>query len=184
MSVETLTYIVISGIIALILALFQYLHKTKRNRLQLLFTFLRFLTYFCVLLLIMNPKLDKISFQNQKPSLVVAIDNSSSVEHLGYGDKVKDFVNAIKRNEALNDKFGIDYYTFSDKLNASDSLDFKTRRTDVSKVFKELQQVYKNSIAPVLLITDGNQTYGTDYEFTSKNFKNPVFSVILGDTIT
>ena len=36
----------------------------------------------------------------------------------------------------------------------------------------------------MILISDGNQTYGSDYEFTSSKYKQPIYSVILGDTTT
>ena len=36
----------------------------------------------------------------------------------------------------------------------------------------------------MLLITDGNQTYGNDYQYTASNYKQPIYPIILGDTIT
>ena len=35
-----------------------------------------------------------------------------------------------------------------------------------------------------MLITDGNQTYGNDYQFSFNNYKQPIYPIILGDTIT
>ena len=94
---ETLLYIILSGIIALLLALFQYLYKSKTSKLNMLFAFLRFITYFSVLLLIINPKFDKTTFYNEKPNLVVAVDNSSSVKHLKQDRKAQEFIDIINR---------------------------------------------------------------------------------------
>jgi hypothetical protein len=39
-----------------------------------------------------------------------------------------------------------------------------------------------NDLTPTILITDGNQTLGTDYEFQSRILKNPIYPVAVGDT--
>ena len=83
MQTETLTYILLSGIIALVLALFQYiLNNKKRTRLHWLLSSLRFLSIFAVLLLLVNPKFDSVSFFDEKANLVIAVDNSESVAFL------------------------------------------------------------------------------------------------------
>ena len=184
MAIETLLYIILSGIIALLLALFQYLYKSKASKLNMLFAFLRFLTYFSVLLLIINPKFDKTTFYNEKPNLVVAIDNSSSIKHLNQDKKAQILIDAIQSNKELTDKFNLDFYSFGNDISSSDSINFDKNRTNISKVFSSLQQVYQDAVAPTLLITDGNQTYGNDYEFTVNKYNQPVYPIILGDTIT
>ncbi len=184
MATETLLYIILSGIIALLLALFQYVYKTKATKLNMLFAFLRFITYFSILLLIINPKFDKTTFYDEKPNLVVAVDNSSSIKHLKQGDKAQSFIDAIYSNKELTDKFNIDFYSFGNDISSSDSIKFDKNRTNISKVFSNLQQVYRGTVAPTLIITDGNQTYGNDYEFTASKYNQPVYPIILGDTIT
>ena len=39
---------------------------------------------------------------------------------------------------------------------------------------------YIEKIAPIILITDGNQTIGTSYEFL--NTKQPIYPIVIGDT--
>ncbi len=180
----TILFIILSGIIALLLALFQYVYRSKINRLNLIFTFLRFVTYFAIFLLIFNPKFDKINYYNEKPNLVIAVDNSNSIEYLGYKDQVEFKLDDIKNNEDLNNTFNIEYYSFGNELKNLDTIGFTDPRTNISEVFSKLNQVYKNSISPTVLITDGNQTYGYDYEFSARNYTQPIYSVMLGDTIT
>ena len=185
MSSETLIYIILAGIIALGLALFQYFTKNKSmSKLNMLFSFLRFLSVFAVLLLIINPSFDQIKIAIEKPNLIVAIDNSSSVSHLKQDRSVLEFVENIKNNNDLKNKFNINYYTFGESLNVSDSITFSDKQTNISKAFTQLNQVYKQTTSPTLLVTDGNQTYGNDYQFSSNSYKQPVYSIILGDTIT
>ena len=42
--------------------------------------------------------------------------------------------------------------------------------------------MYANQVAPIVLLSDGNQTYGTDYSFISNFVKQPIYPVILGDS--
>jgi len=184
MQTETLIYIIFAGITALLLALFQYIYKSNRTKLNVLFAGLRFVSIFAVLLLLINPKFEKVTYVNVKPSLVVAVDNSESIQHLNQISNANQLINALKNNTPLNDKFDLDYYAFGDAFKKTDSFNFNASQTNLASVFKDLSQVYKNTVAPTILITDGNQTFGNDFIYASENFGQAVFPVILGDTIT
>lgn len=182
---ETLLYIILAAIIALLLAVFQYIYKKKSmSKLNMLFTFLRFLTIFSVLLLLINPSFDQISLSTIKPNLVLAVDNSSSIRHLKQDKKTTDLVNRLRNSKALNNKFNVEYYTFGQSLKTSDSITFSDKQTNLYQAFTQLTQIYKQTTSPTLLITDGNQTYGNDYQFVSNSYNQPIYPIILGDTIT
>lgn len=183
MLTETVLYIILAGILALLLALFQYKYKVKSmSKLYMLFTFLRFLTIFSILLLLINPKFEQLKLTTEKPKLLVAVDNSNSIIQLEQSENAKEALQVIRSNSELNKKFDIEYYNFGKSLNTTDSLTFKEKQTDISSVLNELQNIYKDNIAPTILITDGNQTFGNDYEFSTYN--QPVYPIILGDTTT
>lgn len=184
MSSESLLYIILAGVAALLIVLFQYLYKSPKSNLNKIFAFLRFITIFSILLLLINPKFEQTKLYNEKPNLIVAIDNSESILYLKQDQKVNQLLNTIKQNASLNDNFNIEYYAFGKELRTGDSLNFNENQTDIASVFKDLSQIHKHNVAPTLLITDGNQTYGKDYEFASLQYKQPVFPIILGDTIT
>lgn len=150
----------------------------------MLFSFLRFLSIFALLLLIINPKFKQKSYYSEKPILTIAVDNSSSVAELGYDEKVTSILNELKNSKELQNKFEIDAYTFSKELKESDSVNFAGSQTNISKALKDINKLYKDAIAPTILITDGNQTYGNDYQFLSSKIKQPIFPVIAGDTTT
>ncbi|EDP95840.1 VWA domain-containing protein [Kordia algicida OT-1] len=150
----------------------------------MLFSFLRFLSVFALLLLIINPKFKQKSYYTEKPVLTIAVDNSSSVAELGYDAKVKTVLENLKNSQELQDKFEIDTYTFSRDLKESDSINFTGSQTNIGKALKDINNLYKDAIAPTILITDGNQTYGNDYQFLSSKIKQPIFPVIAGDTTT
>mgnify|MGYP001826994947 CR=1 FL=1 len=183
MQTETLLYIIISGILALFIALFQYRYKTKnRSQLTMLFTFLRFLTIFTLLLLIVNPKIEQVKVYNEKPNLVIASDNSSSIQHLGKQEELKNVFYSLTSNESLKNKFNIVSYIFDEALKPSDTLSFQGKQTNISKTLVELSKIYKGSNSPTVIISDGNQTYGNDYEFIGRNYNQSIYPIIVGDT--
>ncbi|WP_323788945.1 VWA domain-containing protein [Psychroserpens sp.] len=185
MQTDTITYIIISGILALVLALFQYIFKSKKTtKIYWLLAFLRFVSIFSILLLLINPKFDKLSFYDEKPNLIVAIDNSESINYLKQSQNTSDLIESLKQNQELKANFNLEFYTFGKSVNQSDSLGFNEKQSNIAQVFGRLSEVYNNSVSPTVLITDGNQTYGYDYEFMTKRYKQAIFPVILGDTTT
>ncbi|WP_299381533.1 VWA domain-containing protein [uncultured Lacinutrix sp.] len=183
MSSETLIYIILAGIIALLLALFQYKYKAKgASKKNALFAFFRFLSIFGVLLLLINPKFEQVNVYNEKPNLVVAIDNSNSIKYFNQEENVTSVVKRIKEDKTLKDKFNIDVFSFGNTLNASDSLSFTEHQTNIDKAFKELGQVYKRTVSPTIIISDGNQTYGNDYEYAANKYNQPIYPIVVGDT--
>jgi hypothetical protein len=183
MQTSTLIYIIIAGIAALLLALFQYIYKSKlRTNLRYALFGLRAVTIFAILLLLINPKLQSLTYFNEKPDLVLAVDNSESISYLGQGENALSTFKQIISNEDLKNRFNLHSYSFGKDLNSGDSLRFNEGQSNISKAFKQLGEIYSNSTAPVILVTDGNQTYGADYSYSSKDISQPVFPVILGDS--
>lgn len=185
MQTATITYIIISGIVALLLALFQYGYKSKlKGKRKWLLTALRFITYASVFLLLINPKFDSVTYYNVKPNLIVAVDNSESITYLEQDKPTSEFINSLKNSKDLNDNFNLEFYTFGKNINTTDSLSFNEKQSNIALIFQRLSEVYNNSTSPTLLISDGNQTYGNDYAYLNKHYKQPIFPIILGDTTT
>ena len=184
MNSQTIIFIVISGIIALLLALFQYIYKSKKSKVKLWLAVLRFVSIFAILLLLVNPKFEAVSYYEEKPNLVIALDNSESVAYLKQDEKAKTaFQNLISSTE-LQNKFNIKTFKFGKNVQSSiDSFYFNERQTNISGFFKNYNELYKNTISPVILISDGNQTIGNDYKYIVKK-NQPVYPIILGDTST
>ena len=182
MNTQTLVLILFSGLLALFIALFQYVYKSKRSKITWSLVFLRFLSIFCILLLIVNPKFKSVSYFEEKPNLVVAIDDSESISYLKQDEKAKVLFDKLNNNAQLQDKFNIERFSFGADVSSSDSLNFKASQSNISNFFKNYNELYKNSNAPVVLITDGNQTIGKDYQYISQKNKQPIFPIILGDT--
>ncbi len=183
MQIETIVLIIVACIIALVIALYQYMYGAKnRSNRNLFLAFIRFLSIFTLLILLINPTFKKTTYYSENPTLVVAIDNSQSIKYLEQDQRVTKFVKQIKENEVLNTNFDIKYYTFSEKVKDSLNLTFDQKQTNISNALKSLGQIYKNTIAPTVLLTDGNQTYGKDYGYSSSKSKQAIYPVVFGDT--
>ena len=178
----TILYIVLVAIIAFVMAFFQYFYKPKnRNKENILLALLRGLAFFSILLLLINPKMKSKKLDNILPVLNVVLDNSASISYAKQQNAVKGLKDKINSNAQLNEKFIINYYSFSDDLYPLDSLSFDKTKTNISKTLKSLASVNNDRISPTVLISDGNQTFGSSYEFYNSN--QPIYSVVVGDTI-
>lgn len=183
MTAQTVLYIVIAGVAAFALAVFMYGYKTKYNRsLSWLFGILRFVTLFSLFLLLINPKFKSETFTVEKPKLPVLVDASTSIISLNQEENVRSLLERIQNNEALHDKFDVSFFGFGNEFGTLDSVSFSAKQTNIDKAFKTTEDLFKNEVAPTILISDGNQTFGSDYEFSSLTFSNPIYPIIVGDS--
>ncbi|TPN89324.1 VWA domain-containing protein [Aquimarina algicola] len=183
MQTQTILLIIVAFVISLLVALFQYIYKSEqRKKNSFFFASLRFLSVFALLLLLINPTFKQNTYFVEKPTLVVAVDNSSSIQHLDQEKFVGQFVQELDDNETLKERFDLKYYSFSDKLNDSLHLSFDQKQTNIAQALEELDQIYKNTTAPIVLLTDGNQTYGRDYQYSTNGHKQNLYPVVSGDT--
>ena len=174
-------HIALAVLISMFIAAFQYLYKSKnKSNTKLILFVLRFLAIFLLLLLLINPKIKKNKLEVIKPSFVVLTDNSKSIDNLKQSNRIISFVDEIKKDSELNDKFKIDYYTFSDDISVGDSLSFDKTSTNIYKSIRSIDKIYKSAIAPIILITDGNQTFGNNYSNIKLN--QDIYPLVVGDT--
>lgn len=184
MTTATILYILLAAVISALLAGFMYGYKSKQaGRLRWVYGILRFITLFSLLLLIINPKFSSETYTIEKPKLPVLIDNSASIGELGQKENVLKLLQKLRENSAINEKFDVTYFSFGNEFRESDTLSFSEKNTNISKALSATNELFKNQTAPTILITDGNQTLGNEYEFSSATFKNPIYPVILGDSI-
>tara|TARA_B100000768_G_scaffold81094_1_gene76945 strand:- start:543 stop:2579 length:2037 start_codon:yes stop_codon:yes gene_type:complete len=183
MTTQTVLYIIIAIIISILLAIFMYGYKTKFSKTtKWIYGSLRFVTIFSVLLLLINPIFKTETFSLIKPKLPILIDNSESISELNQTLNVYDFVTSLKSNKDLNEKFELSFYTFGNEFKINDSLTFNEKNTNISEALSLINQLFKDEVAPTILITDGNQTLGNNYEYNSINFKNSIYPIVIGDS--
>lgn len=181
MQSTTLIYIVITVLCSLVIAFFQYFFKEKKQpKIVIALFILKALSLFLIGLLLINPKIDIVATQNIKPQLSVLIDNSLSTRFFKEEKKVKEILNIIVNNEELNKKYQISNFSFGNSIKVLDSLSFSETSTNISEAINSVDELVKNNKKATILITDGNQTSGNDYEFLMP--KDKVFPIVLGDT--
>lgn len=185
MPATTILLLIAAFLLSLALAGFHYFYRSKGKRSQnLIFGTLRFITIFSVLLLLINPQIMDTEYSLEKSNLVLAVDNSSSIAEFGTGKQVRSLVNALTGDPELREKFSIKTFTFGKGVEQSGEITFEESQTNLPQLFKDLGSLYQEKTAPVILITDGNQTVGEEFTFTAQRFRQPVIPVVAGDTTT
>ena len=184
MITSTILLILLSVIISGVVAFYQYLFKVdNQNKTNWLLAFLRFISVFSLLLLIINPVVSRKIVETNKIPLAIVADNSRSISELKATTDAVKLVETLNSNSALKEKFEIQNYTFDETFIAGKPLDFKGNQSNIHDVAVNLKQLNKNAFYPVVLITDGNQTIGNDYVYGFHE-STTLFPVVLGDTTT
>lgn len=184
MTTSTILLILLSVIISGVVAFYQYLFKVdNQNKTNWLLAFLRFISVFSLLLLIINPVVSRKIVETNKIPLAIVADNSRSITELKATTDALKLVETLNSNSALKEKFEIQNYTFDETFIAGKPLDFKGNQSNIHDVAVNLKQLNKNAFYPVVLITDGNQTIGNDYVYGFHE-STTLFPVVLGDTTT
>ena len=132
------------------------------------------------MLVLLNPSIAKKTLINQKVKLSVLVDNSSSITFFKKDSLVHAILQNFKTHKKLNKRFDINYYSFGNLFQQSDSFSFDENQTDISMPLERISKIQKNASNAIVLLSDGNQTIGNDYQYTS--LKDPVFSIVIGDT--
>lgn len=168
-------------LLSLSVAFFQYYFKViNKPKITILLFVLKASSVFLLLLLFINPKIKKLDIENEKPFLSFLVDNTKSVSFFNEEQNVINFLRDIKDNNDLNNKFDFQKFTFGNSLQVFDSLSFSEIQTNISDAIISVNELQNDKIAPIILITDGNQTIGSDYEFLKSN--QPIYPIIIGDT--
>ena len=179
--------LILFSILALLLSIsiayFQYYYQIKNSiKVTPILFVLKATSLFLLLLLFINPTIEKTEITNIKPVLSVLVDNSKSTSFFKEDKNVADFLQLIDKNGKLNKKFDIQKFTFGTSLQILDSLSFDDSQTNISDGILGVQNLQEDKISPIILISDGNQTIGQDYEFI--NSIQPIYPVVIGDTTT
>ncbi len=182
MSTTTILLLLLAVLIAGALSFYQYLYKIKnKTKLHLFLTCLRFLSYFSIFLLLINPIISRKTIEDTKTPLPLFFDNSQSISELKANENVQKVLDVLKNNSKLKEKFEVQTYIFDDEINQNEILDFKGKQTKIDQIAADCKQLYKAPLYPIVIVTDGNQTQGNDYIYSFQTNTN-VFPVIVGDT--
>ena len=178
---SSVIWIVIALLFSILIGFYQYYFKVnKTTKIILLLTIFRSLVFFLLFLLLINPSISRTELINQKPKLSVLVDNSLSIKFFKKQSLVNSILKDFKSHKKLNERFNINYYSFGNEFKLSDSLSFDENQTNISKPLESINKIQKQRNNAIVLLSDGNQTLGNDYEYTP--IEEPVFTLVIGDT--
>ncbi|WP_395047689.1 hypothetical protein, partial [Flavobacterium sp.] len=182
MNTTTILLIILSLVLAGGLSFYQYFYKNNNyNKVNILLALLRFVSIFSILLLLINPIISRKTYETSKTPLPIVVDNSQSISELKQENISKELSQKLSENSQLKDKYDVQLFSFDDDFYADKPIDYKGKQSNIHKVAQNLKQLYRNQNFPIVLLSDGNQTIGSDYVYSFPQ-NNQVYSLVLGDT--
>jgi hypothetical protein len=142
-------------------------------------------------LLLVSPLVKSVSYNPQKPLVLVLQDNSQSIKMFTAPpsptrrDLNGEWIDALGdlRNQ-LGDRYNVQEFHFDKDLNNGLTKTFNGKQTDISKALHQLNDRFVNqNIGALVIATDGLYNQGSDPQYEAKNFKNSIYTIALGDTI-
>lgn len=179
-------------LISFFVAYFYYRNSKSETLQKSLFTFLRFLSVFSILLLFLSPVLSFVKNIFKDPVNAVLIDNSLSLTIDSRQEELKQVLSDNTEN-SFPDNSENQYFIFSGRLDKQitksgiSSLTYSEKdnlRTNLTSSINSLGEQYKNkNLSSVTIVSDGIINEGGN-PFNSVKTLNTVFNYILiGDTI-
>jgi hypothetical protein len=140
-------------------------------------------------ILLLEPILQSMTKLVFPPIIVVLQDVSQSIRmqkdssfmRNQYPEKLKNFMEQFP-----SDSFKMEGYRFDNELYTglkTDSLRYKGDGTNIAEALSQIQSIYENqNLGGIVVLSDGITTSGKSPVYALEGFKQPVFSVLLGDT--
>lgn len=149
----------------------------------------RFVVLSLIGLLLLEPLLDSMNRLEFPPIVAVLQDNSeslviqkdSSYIRATYPQELKNFLGDFPEAD-----YGVDFFSFARDLESDaqvDSLRFDETGTNIAKAIQGVQRLYQNqNLGAIVLLSDGIATAGINPLYAVEGLKQPVYTVMLGDT--
>ena len=145
---------------------------------------LRFVLVTLLCFLLMGPLLNQVTFFEEKPVVVIAVDNSASVpatyEESEFEALKTQLAEASK--EIIDAGYEVKVKSLQDYVASVNAVNYDQSATNLESLLKGISSDYEQqNLAGVVLASDGIHNYGISPQFTQLNF--PVVTIGLGDTI-
>ncbi|RXR22948.1 hypothetical protein [Flavobacterium stagni] len=185
MTINTVLLLILALTVASGLSFFHYYYKARSTgKITRVLAFLRFLSIFGILVLLINPIVSRSTYETNKPPLALVVDNSASIADLKADKTAKEVYGKLVENDQLQEKFEVQSYAFDADfrpISNSNDLNFKGKASQLDKVGSNVNAIHKNLPYTTVLLSDGNQTSGSDFVFGFQA-DHKVFPLIVGDT--
>jgi len=145
----------------------------------------RGLAVFIIVVLLIGPLIKSTSKRTEKPIVVIAQDNSSSIplnaDSSFYRGEYQQQLAELRSQ--LSSDYEVKSYVFGNNVDETETADFADGRTDISELFEQLDNIYANrNVGAVILASDGLYNRGRDPVYNPLHLNAPIYSIALGDT--
>ena len=147
---------------------------------------LRFLCISLLAAMLLSPLLKYFSKTVEKPIIIIAQDNSSSMLMASDSSYVK--VELQQQLERVKNELAEDYrvetYWFDERIQSNKGTpDFSGKITDFDVLFESIEQRFVNrNVGGLLLLSDGIYNQGNSPIYSTQSFDFPIFTLGIGDT--
>ena len=148
--------------------------------------------------LLVSPLFKSVSYQQQKPLILILQDNSESIK-LFAPSKPSPEGGALKKvspsggdlegacaalKQQLGDQYNVQYFNFDRDLHEGLSNKYDGKQTNIANAIRQLNERFVNqNIGALVLATDGLYNQGGDPQYEAKNVKTSIYTIALGDTV-
>ncbi len=150
----------------------------------LLFTF-RSLLISLLAFFLLSPLIKSLHTEYEKPFILIARDNSSSVVAGKDSAFIKQELDLSlkKMAEKWGDKYELKWYCFGSSLKEQETPDYSDKESDYSLLLQEVENNYENrNLGAIILLGDGLYNKGNNPVYGSNKIKCPLYAIALGDT--
>lgn len=145
---------------------------------------LRFLLITILAFLLLSPFIKTLFNKVEKPVIIIAQDNSSSIllnkDSTFYKTEYLEKLNNLKSK--LEENYEVKAYTFGEELTEGSVIDYTQQITNLSNTFDELTNKFNSkNVGALILASDGIFNQGSNPVFNS-GIEYPIYTIALGDT--
>lgn len=132
---------------------------------------------------LLTPLLKTLVTEKEKPIIIVAVDNSESI-NFGLDslnlDNIDKKITTFSTN--ISEKFDVEYISFGDNVSSEQALQ-KGKYTNFTNLFEYIENNYANrNVGSVVIASDGIYNQGSNPLYLSKRLSLPIYTIGLGDT--
>jgi hypothetical protein len=147
---------------------------------------LRFLLVTLLAFLLLGPLLKYFKNYAEKPTIVLAIDNSQSIALTTAPEKLAllktDLLALKEKLESASIEVSVQTFDNIEKKDKLKDLTFENASSNLGGLLNDIQSTYENrNLAGIVLVSDGIYNQGAAPNFTQYNF--PVYTAGIGDTV-
>ncbi len=164
-------------------------NSDRSNPLLISLAALRCVSVSLIALLLLDIFIKRLVNETEKPVIIIAQDNSSSIIAGKDSTQLKtEYIKALESFiSAIKEKYDVKSYLFDSEnkpVQLISNIDFKGKETDISNVFSDIENNYANkNIGAIVLATDGIYNKGSNPLYRIEKINAPIYTIALGDTI-